>query len=228
MKRLVGYLLLSVLVLTLVGTVVVAIPPAAAVSTANNFLSRLAPCVVDHGDPVPVNEVCLPAGCYCMYYSDDPAWAPDGSHHGFGWSPCKLKCGALYQLVEEPTSTCCFNQVTYHAAHEVVPPSPGTVFQIPPTFGSAGFYLNMPDPHPYTQGLYFTDTSRNQDGIRHAWIFEVEYKPGECKCQCHRPGDSRVIPNIMYVLVWEDWCGGGDGDWNDFVVALIPVTCPCQ
>ena len=227
-RKLVPLVVLLIVAITLVG-VVVAAQGSNCRDTALHFLNDLAPCVYSHGDLQIVQNPCFAGpGCYCMYYQDDPAWAPGGSHHGFGWYPCKTKCSALYQLVEEPTRNCCFNQVINSAPHQIMPPASGIVFQIPPEFAPAGFYLNTPEGRTFTQGLYYTDLTRNRDGISHVCIFRVEYKPKDCSCPCDRNGKTRPIDNVMYVMVWEDWCGGGDSDWDDFVVALIPVTCPCQ
>ena len=198
-----------------------------AYDTAKRFLDNLAPCVLEYSDIELVQNPCFPAGCYCMYYQDDPALAPK-EIHGFGWYPCNTKCSALYELVEEPTRDCCFNNVVYHAPHEVLPStSYGRVFQIPTTLAPAGFYLNNPYGQPRIQGLYYTQASRNTDGLQHAYIFKVEFNPGGCKCLCNKK-ETKPIGNTMYVIVFEDWCGGGDNDWNDFVAALIPVTCPCK
>ena len=200
-------------------------------ATALNFLNQLQPCVLDHGDLQIVQNPCFAqAGCYCMYYQDDPAWVSQtsGSIHGFGWYPCKTKCSALYQLVEEPTRNCCFNNVIYPAPHQVMPPyDAGIVFQIPPTHAPAGFYLNNPYGRQSIQGLYYTDSTRNESSLQHAWIFSVTFRPGKCKCLCNNT-ETKPTGNTMFVIVWEDGCGGFDMDVNDFVAALIPVTCPCQ
>ena len=229
MKRSVAYsMLLAIFLVAALGTIGLAQSSRdRAYDTAKLFLENLRPCVLEYGEPQPVENPCFPAGCYCMYYRDDPEWPPN-EIHGFGWYPCKQRCSALYQLVEEPTRDCCFNNVVYHAPHEVLPSSSyGIVFQIPATHAPAGFYLNNPYGRQGIQGLYYTETSRNTDGLRHAYIFKVDFKPGKCDCRCNqRP--TQPIDNVLYILVWEDGCGGYDNDWNDFVAALIPVTCPCR
>ena len=229
MKRSVAYsMLLAIFLVAALGTIGLAQSSRdRAYDTAKLLLERLKPCVLEYGEPQLVQNPCFPAGCYCMYYRDDPAWDPE-EIHGFGWYPCKIGCSALYQLVEEPTWDCCFLQ-NFHSnsPHHVLPPAPGIVFQIPATHAPAGFYLNNPYGHEGIQGLYYTQTSRNTDGLQHAYIFKVEFKPGECKCPCNQK-PTQLIDNVLYILVCEDWCGGGDKDWNDFVVVLIPVRCPCQ
>lgn len=229
MKRTVVYLmLLAILLVAALGSIGLARSNQdRAYDTAKLLLESLRPCVLGYGEPKLVQNPCFPAGCYCMYYRDDPAWAPN-EYHGFGWYPCNQRCSALYELVEEPTRDCCFNNLRSNSPHEVLPPAvPGIVFQIPTTLAPAGFYLNNPYGQPGTQGLYYTQTSRNMDGLQHAYIFKVEFKPGECMCVCNQRR-TQPIDNVLYVIVWEDWCGGGDNDWNDFAAALIPVTCPCR
>ena len=228
-RKVVGLLVLSIVAVILVGAVAAAQGPgySQAKQTALKFLKQLEPCVYAYGDLQIVQNPCFAGpGCYCMYYQDDPAWAPQ-ELHGFGWYPCKTKCHALYQLVEEPTRDCCFNNLISHSPHDVLPAShPGIVFQIPNTHAPAGFYLNNPYGREYIQGLYYTDSSRNEGGMRHAWIFKVSFKPGKCKCMCNGQY-TPPIDNTLFIIAWEDWCGGSD-DWNDFVVALIPVKCPCK
>jgi len=230
MKRSVVYLmLLAILLVAALGSIGLAQSnEQRAYNTAKLFLEKLKPCVYGYSEPQLVQNSCFPAGCYCMYYQDDPAWAPN-EYHGFGWYPCQQKCSALYQLVEEPTWGCCFLQ-NFHSnsPHEVLPSTGyGIVFQIPATHAPAGFYLNNPYGQPTIQGLYYTQTSRNTDGRQHAYIFKVEFKPGECKCLCNQI-PTQPIDNVLYLLVWEDGCGGYDNDWNDFAAALIPVKCPCK
>ena len=229
MKRSVAYsMLLAIFLVAALGTIGLAQSSRdRAYDTAELLLESLRPCVLEYGEPQLVQNPCFPAGCYCMYYRDDPAWDPE-EIHGFGWYPCKIGCSALYQLVEEPTWDCCFLQnFRSNSLPEVLPPAPGIVFQIPATHAPAGFYLNNPYGGEGIQGLYYTQTSRNTDGLQHAYIFKVEFKPGECKCPCNQI-DAYPIDNVLHILVWEDGCDGYDNDWNDFVAALIPVKCPCQ
>ena len=231
MKRSVVYLtLLAILMVAALGSIGLAQSNQdKAYDTARLLLESLRPCVLDYGNLQLVQNPCFPAGCYCMYYQDDLAWTPK-EYHGFGWYPCNTKCSALYELVEEPTRDCCFDELIPHAPNAVLPPAPGRFFQIPTTHAPAGFYLNNPYGRQGIQGLYYTQTNRNTDGLQHAYIFKVEFKPGECKCKCEQSGLTSVnyISNVLYVLIWEDWCGGGDNDWNDFAAAFIPVKCPCQ
>ena len=222
MKRVVLSLVMVALVVTALASVTVAAPT----EQVEAFLEELGPCVTEASIVDVEQAPCLPAGCYCMYYQDDPAWSPD-EYHGFGWYPCRQECNALYPLVREPMRGCCFNILVSGAPHEVLPPGPGIAFQIPDTHAPAGFYLNNPYGNPEIQGLYYTDPSRNPDGLQHAYIFRVEFRPGECRCSCNGL-EAKPIGNTMYVIVWEDGCNLYDGDFNDFIVALIPIECPCQ
>jgi hypothetical protein len=56
---------------------------------------------------------------------------------------------------------------------------------------------------------YYTERSRNPDGLRHAKVYENMDDPG------------------MYIIGFENWYGwGGDRDYNDMVFSLKPYTPP--
>ncbi|MEA1870579.1 MAG: hypothetical protein U9N00_00055, partial [Candidatus Bipolaricaulota bacterium] len=117
------------------------------------------------------------------------------------------------------------------------PPDPAWAIVIPTSFGKVGFWLNSPyNPkghYIHTGGHYFTCQNRNWDMMRHCFIFEFSFTPGDCPCVCGNYGckcdpppstpGTTLVP-VLYVLVWEDWCGLEErtSDWNDFVVGLIP------
>jgi len=67
-----------------------------------------------------------------------------------------------------------------------------------------GLYLNSPTPgHCNLGGLYFTETSLNPDGFQHAKVF--------------------CLTDTKWIIAWEDWCGGGDRDYNDYILLLEKI-----
>ena len=79
------------------------------------------------------------------------------------------------------------------------------------TVNPFGLYLNSPtnplDWHKNIGGLYYSDEKYNLDGIDHFRIY-VEPETGN------------------YVIAVEDWCGGGDRDYDDIVVHLERIVPP--
>ncbi len=73
-----------------------------------------------------------------------------------------------------------------------------------------GFFLNTP-----TGDTYFSEKSINQDGVDHM----VAFQGGPTR------GNIGLNPWLSneYLLAWEDTYGGGDRDYNDFVVMVESV-----
>ena len=76
-----------------------------------------------------------------------------------------------------------------------------------------GFYLDTP------AGLWYSDTGLNADQFDHMVAYEGV-------------GDTVKLPTRPagqwganeYILAWEDLSGGGDKDYNDFVIMMESVT----
>lgn len=87
-----------------------------------------------------------------------------------------------------------------------------------------GFYLNSSAGGP-AGGLFYSDTSLNADGIDHMVAYQGK---GIDTIQI-----ASLAPGLWttneYVLAWEDLLGGGDGDYQDFVVmveSVVPTAVP--
>lgn len=196
------------------------------------FIEKLKPCfeIIE----IQVYTKCtFPSGKYCLYYTEGPDRTEPTAYHTFGWYSETLGCGALYPIVRGQTyDRCTQNPIPGLDPASVLPCSTGWGLSIPAIFGEIGFWLNHPYPplgkFSSTGGHYFTCTPRNWDGLQHVYIYSVHYNlkpcligttPKRCMCDC-----DCVLPDkgVMYLLFFEDWCRGGDWDWNDFMVALIP------
>jgi hypothetical protein len=202
---------------------------------ADAFVAKLSPCV-QNPQFVGLEKCTLPAGGYCLYYEDDPAYLSTGkAFHSFGWYSETIGCGALYEVVRGIYYDPCTHARSYTAPHTVLPPDRAWGLVIPPSFKEEGFWLNNPYGPKGTYitvgGHYFTCQNRNWDGMRHCFIFKYNFVPGTCHCICEsalgecnpkRDQGATWQPATLYVLVWEDWCGLGDHDWDDFVAGLIP------
>ena len=71
-----------------------------------------------------------------------------------------------------------------------------------------GFFLTTPQ---YPGAIYYTHTKLNADGFDHALIFDIE-------------GTTRdLLLGSEVVVAFEDLYGGGDRDFNDFVVGITDV-----
>ena len=81
-------------------------------------------------------------------------------------------------------------------------------------FSSAifGYYLDTPD------GTFYSDTSLNNDGVDHMVAYEGQ---GDLFQIPGRPAGTWT--DNEWILAWEDLYGGGDSDYNDFVVMVESV-----
>ena len=199
------------------------------------FIAILEPCL-EITVVISYKSCTFPAGKYCLFYTNDPTVPPEpGSYHAFGWYSEEVGCGGLYVIVRgRYYNRCDPAKFTPGPDPWAVLPCEGWGLVIPEAFKKIGFWLNNPyaptGAHPYTGGHYFTCTARNWDGLQHAYIYEAAYKWKEtcealgtvpiikCTCDCCTPASK----GMMYLIFWEDSCKGGDWDWNDFMVALIP------
>ena len=83
---------------------------------------------------------------------------------------------------------------------------------------SFGFYLDATAGNSGPNGIFYSDTSLNSDGFDHMGAYQGV-------------GDIIQIPPFAagpwqaneYILAWEDLIGGGDKDFEDFVVMVESV-----
>ncbi|HKE44014.1 MAG TPA: DUF4114 domain-containing protein [Steroidobacteraceae bacterium] len=93
------------------------------------------------------------------------------------------------------------------------------------TFGSAafGFYLSTPEDNPNTPAvdrmMYFSQTSLNSDGTDHLYAYRGNGSPFLAP-----PLNGQTFATNGALLAWEDLRGGGDRDYQDFVVYANGVT----
>jgi len=78
---------------------------------------------------------------------------------------------------------------------------------------SFGFFLNSPD------GLFYSDTSLNPDALNHMYA----YQGTDIDTVQISPWAPGLWSSSEYVLAWEDRLGGGDRDFDDFVVMVESV-----
>ena len=183
------------------------------------LLSELRPIVIPEG-------LIKVGSYYALYYRDDPAYASTGhAYHTMGWYSETLTCGTLYPLVYGVRYRPCNLTQDYSASSPYSIGSIGWKVQIPNAFGAVGFWLNMPygptGSNINVGGHYFTNTGRNWDHQPHAfiWHFTLPF-PVVLLVTCDGSPTTMAVREV-YVITWEDWCGGGDHDWNDFLMALF-------
>lgn len=83
---------------------------------------------------------------------------------------------------------------------------------------SFGFYLDNSTTRFGGPATYYSDTGLNADGVDHMAAYQGT-------------GEQVQIANLAagpwlsseYVLAWEDWYGGGDRDYTDFVVMVESI-----
>src|SRR5882672_6336140 len=107
---------------------------------------------------------------------------------------------------------------------------PGKPDRAPAKFGSTafGFYLNTPEDNPNTpasdRSTYFSQTSLNNDGTDHLYAYRGNGSPF-----LSPPLAGQKFATNGALLAWEDLRGGGDRDYQDFVVyasGITPVPLP--
>lgn len=110
------------------------------------------------------------------------------------------------------------------------PNNPGNPPPQTRTFGSSvfGYYLSTPEDNPTTPGadrsVYFSQTELNYDGIDH--LFAYLGNGGQFLTD---PLTGQSFTSDSVLMAWEDLRGGGDGDYQDFIVyahGVIPVPVP--
>ncbi len=133
---------------------------------------------------------------------EDPTAFQDVTEIGF-YYPCQSQssCGALYRLFDgEDTSG---SSVVFD-----------TRYNSSDTSSDFGLWLNVPanlkDPsfRPWG-GLYHSEASMNCDLVPHILIYTLP-----------------LPKETMYLCLFEDWCQGGDMDYNEFIILLDPVPTP--
>jgi hypothetical protein len=216
MKRKLVWLVALVLVLAVSLSAVAAKTPMES-PALEVFVNQLS-CCFRIEEAKPLDDCTVPGGWYAMYYADDPNSRQ--LKHDFGWYSEDFPCGALNRIVSYRAwdgYKCQF--VSYNQPHHILPCDVALSVNLAPG-RNIGFYLNAPrDNEPELGGHYFTCTNHNWDGIQHAFLIRAFYSFNEgCKATC-----CEIPPEgEMYLIFWEDSCKGGDMDWNDFSVALIP------
>lgn len=87
------------------------------------------------------------------------------------------------------------------------------------TTSAFGFYLGTA-----TQGTFFSGTGRNADGVDHMYAYR-----GNGAAFLGGPLAGELFTAQDFILAWEDLMGGGDRDYQDFVVVvqdIRPVPLP--
>lgn len=82
------------------------------------------------------------------------------------------------------------------------------------TTSAFGFYLSN-----RAQGTFYSDTTRNADGVDHMYAYQgngAAWMSGVFEGEVFTPND--------YILAWEDLLGGGDRDYQDFMVVVQDIT----
>jgi hypothetical protein len=82
-----------------------------------------------------------------------------------------------------------------------------------------GFYLATA-----SNGTFFSDTTRNVDGVDHLYAYG-----GTGATFLSGPLSGTVFSATDFILAWEDLAGGGDRDYQDFMVIaqdIAPVPLP--
>jgi hypothetical protein len=77
-----------------------------------------------------------------------------------------------------------------------------------------GFYLDTPD------GVFYSQKSNNGDGLDHM----VAYQGNDVDTIQIAPYAPGIFTSNEYILGWEDLYGGGDKDYDDFVVLVESVV----
>ncbi|GAK50531.1 hypothetical protein Despr_1056 [Candidatus Moduliflexus flocculans] len=90
------------------------------------------------------------------------------------------------------------------------------------TFSGAmfGFYLDSSARNG--GGLFFSDTSLNQDGFDHMAAYQGLDKD-MVRLNSNAPANGLLWTSNEYILAWEDLYGGGDSDYQDFVAMVESV-----
>jgi hypothetical protein len=83
---------------------------------------------------------------------------------------------------------------------------------------SFGFYLDNPTDRFGGPATYYSDTGLNADGVDHMAAYQGT---GE-QVQIANLAAGPWLPS-EYILAWEDWYGGGDRDYSDFVVMIESI-----
>ena len=87
------------------------------------------------------------------------------------------------------------------------------------TTSAFGFYLGTA-----AQGTFFSETGRNTDSVDHMYAYR-----GNGAAFIGGPLNGSLFTAQDYILAWEDLLGGGDRDYQDFVVVvqdIRPVPLP--
>lgn len=135
----------------------------------------------------------------------------------------------IYDATDPSKRVTLFNGVATEGAQRIISIfSDGSVFRNFVDTGvnfagnNFGYFLNSTAGGP-AGGLFFSDTSLNTDGIDHMVAYQGK---GIDTIQI-----ASLAPGLWttneYALAWEDLTGGGDTDYQDFVVmveSVVPTT----
>jgi len=81
-----------------------------------------------------------------------------------------------------------------------------------------GFYLDNATAGFGGPATYYSDTAMNTDGVDHMAAYQGTGEDVQIGTLAAGPWLS-----TEYVLAWEDWYGGGDLDYSDFVVMIESI-----
>lgn len=158
----------------------------------------------------------LPGGCYFAYLMSQDSASANREEFGF-YYPCeneslKNGCCALYRIFygsQGPGSWMIFN----------------TTDDNPGTSDDFGVWYNVPtchqDWHRALGGLYHSEQSCGIcDKFEHFNLSRMKLPEGMYIGKCP--------VKMAYIVNSENWCGGhGDNDFDDMVVALVPLPPDC-
>lgn len=145
----------------------------------------------------------LPRGRYEATILLEDSSLQDKNEFGFYYPPspdCCCGCRALYRLFDGPDGV--GKSVKFDTRDNL---------QVTPD--KFGLWLNSPAPHQDWHrrigGLYYSEKELNVDNFRHILIYKLQLQ--------HAPNW------VYYLIICEDWCHGGDRDYNDMVVWIEPI-----
>ena len=157
----------------------------------------------------------LPGGCYFAYLMSQDSASANREEFGF-YYPCENEslnngCCALYRLFygfQGSGSWTIFN----------------TTDDNPGTIDDFGVWYNVPtchqDWHRPIGGLYHSEKSCGIcDTFEHFKLSKMKLPKGTYIGRCP--------VEMAYIVNSENWCGGGDNDFDDIVVALVPLPPDC-
>lgn len=225
-KGLIGMALVVVAVILVGGATALLADKETSATMVEDEVASLQKVLDESSDKVPAEQSArdiftFPGGCYFAYLlseTGDPAGADKVNEFGF-YYPCldvsedyhPNGCCALYRLFDGPDkagSWTFFNTTDYCLD----------------TRDDFGVWLNSPTCHQDKRrqygGLYHSEQSCGTcDKFEHFKLSKMELPKGTMIGECE--------VRMAYIVNIEDWCTGGDADYDDMVVALVPLPPDC-